>query len=118
MFTSDNYHTISNLWLYQKQSYSVSKDFLKNTLGKYIKKENYAPLLDSIKHNSNFIPNSTIYLTCITPKIPISEHYFVVKDPPDIDWEADKPDDLDYQTLFTEKILDFYNNRQKLEATE
>lgn len=105
MYLSDNYSTVSHLWLYQKQSYSCSNEFFDDTVCRYDLQ------LDTIKHNSNSKDNkfwNCSYLCSFNTPFPVDEWFFVVKDPPDnVKWRPT----CDVDEVFREFFLDFYKNR-------
>ena len=113
MYVSDDYNTISHLWLYHKQSYSVSKGFLDFTISFY----GYNIQLDNTMHNSNLKDRDLVFLCTFNAPFYFNESFFIVKDPLDIE-KGDIWLDKSFVKVFSLYFEDFYNNKiNDLEAS-
>jgi len=109
MYISDNYNTVSHLWLYHKQSYSVSKDFLDYSVSFF---GCSVPQLDTNMYNSNLKDRELHYLCSFNSPYFIKESFFIVRDPPDTKiWENG-----DFEVIIKSNFDFFYEN--KLDANE
>lgn len=80
-FTKDNNNSTAHLWLFHKQSYSISREFV-DILGKNF---DFSPLLVTSMSNSN---NSLIgwhYLISLIPKKKHDSLFFEILEPPPFD---------------------------------
>lgn len=106
MYVSDDYTTISHLWLYHKQSYSVSKGFLDYTVSFY----GCSTQLDTIMPNSNLNDRQLTYLCSFNAPFEISESFFVVKDPPEVE-KGSIWSDKSFEDVFSLYFNGFYENK-------
>ena len=106
MYVSYNYNTISHLWLYHKQSYSISKGFLDFIVSFY----GYDIQLDTQMHNSNLKGKDLNFLCTFNAPFNVNESFFNVSNPPDLDedyiWYEES-----YEVVFSKYFQGFYNNR-------
>jgi hypothetical protein len=103
MYTKDKYTTISLLWLFRKQSYSITHNFTEKLSADLDSQPVHISLLDTYMHNSNLNLDNIKFLCVVNLKLAPENWYLEIEPPPFENYDL-KSDNL---PTYPEMFLNF-----------